>query len=78
MLHYEKLVAAANVPPIRFHDLRHTSATMLLAQGIHPKIIQERLGGSNISMTLDRYSHVTMDMQRVAADAFDAAFGMGH
>ncbi len=69
---FGKLVAAAGVPRIRFHDLRHTSATLLLAQGVHPKIVQERLGHANIAMTLDRYSHVTMDMQRDAADALDA------
>ena len=68
---YEGLVKAAGVPRIRFHDLRHTSATLLLSKGIHPKIVQERLGHSSISMTLDRYSHVTRDMQQQAADAFD-------
>ena len=69
---YENLIKAADVPRIRFHDLRHTSATLLLAQGVHSKIVQERLGHANISMTLDRYSHVTMDLQRAAADALDA------
>ncbi len=68
---YERLVIEAGVPRIRFHDLRHTSATLLLSKGIHPKIVQERLGHSSISMTLDRYSHVTRDMQKQAADAFD-------
>ncbi|MBA2595195.1 MAG: site-specific integrase, partial [Chloroflexia bacterium] len=70
---YGKLVAADGVPRIRFHDLRHTSATLLLAQGVHPKIVQERLGHANIAMTLDRYSHVRFDMQREGADALDAA-----
>jgi integrase len=70
---FGKLIERASVPRIRFHDLRHTSATLLLAQGVHPKIVQERLGHANIAMTLDRYSHVTMDMQRQAADALDAA-----
>jgi len=63
-----RLTAAAGVPRIRFHDLRHTAATLMLANGEHPKIVQERLGHSDISMTLNRYSHVTMDMQRDAAD----------
>lgn len=72
---FAKLTAAAGVPRIRFHDLRHTSATLRLAQGVHPKIVQERLGHANVSMTLDRYSHVTMDMQRQAADGLDAALG---
>jgi integrase len=61
------------VPAIRFHDLRHTSATLLLAEGVHGKIVQERLGHANIAMTLDLYSHVTADMQRHAADILDAA-----
>ena len=69
---YRDLTARAGVPPIRFHDLRHTSATLLLAEGVHGKIVQERLGHANIAMTLDLYSHVTADMQRHAADALEA------
>lgn len=67
------LIARAGVPAIRFHDLRHTSATLLLAEGVHGKIVQERLGHANIAMTLDLYSHVTADMQRQAADVLEAA-----
>ncbi|MGB3330482.1 MAG: tyrosine-type recombinase/integrase [Thermomicrobiales bacterium] len=67
------LTATSDLPVIRFHDLRHTSATLLLAQGVHPKIVQERLGHADITMTLNRYSHVTPDMQRMAADTLDAA-----
>jgi len=70
---FGKLTVATGLPVIRFHDLRHTSATLLLAQGVHPKIVQERLGHADITMTLNRYSHVTPDMQRVAADTLDAA-----
>jgi integrase len=66
-----RLIAQAGVPVLRFHDLRHTSATLMLANGEHPKIVQERLGHANISMTLDRYSHVSPDMQRQAADRLD-------
>lgn len=74
LMHYfRKLIAAADVPTIRFHDLRHTSATLLLAEGVHPKIVQERLGHADISMTLNRYSHVMPGMQRQAADTLDAA-----
>ncbi|MDP9363201.1 MAG: site-specific integrase [Chloroflexota bacterium] len=69
---FRALTERAGVPPIRFHDLRHTSATLLLAGGVHGKIVQERLGHSNIAMTLDLYSHVTADMQRTAADRLDA------
>jgi integrase len=74
MLQIRKLTEAAGLPKIRFHDLRHTSATLLLAKGVHPKIVQERLGHSDISMTLNRYSHVTPDMQRHAADLLEEAF----
>ena len=55
------------MPAIRFHDLRHTSATLLLSAGVHPKIVQERLGHSQISVTLDTYSHVLPTMQLEAA-----------
>lgn len=70
-----RLTAAAGVPRIRFHDLRHTAATLMLANGEHPKIVQERLGHSDISMTLNRYSHVTMDMQRDAVDRLERLLG---
>ncbi len=70
---FHDLTERAGVPAIRFHDLRHTSATLLLTQGVHGKIVQERLGHANIAMTLDLYSHVTADMQRHAADALEAA-----
>ncbi|MFL5760275.1 MAG: tyrosine-type recombinase/integrase [Thermomicrobiales bacterium] len=69
---FDALIDRADVPTIRFHDLRHTSATLLLAEGVHGKIVQERLGHANIAMTLDLYSHVTADMQGHAADAIDA------
>ena len=68
-----RLAARAGVPAIPFHDLRHTCATMLLAEGVHPKIVQERLGHSDIAMTLNLYSHVSEDMQRDASDRLDAA-----
>jgi len=71
---YDKIIESANVPRIRFHDLRHTSATLLLASGEHPKVVQERLGHASISETLDRYSHVSADMQQRAAERFDAIF----
>jgi integrase len=59
---------------VRLDDLRHTSATLLLAQGVHPKIVQERLGHADISMTLNRSSQVTPDLQRQAAETLGAAF----
>ncbi|MEX1158558.1 MAG: tyrosine-type recombinase/integrase [Thermomicrobiales bacterium] len=55
------------LPVIRLHDLRHTAATLMLANGEHPRIVQERLGHSDVAMTLNRYSHVTETMQRDAA-----------
>jgi len=63
-----------DIPRIRFHDLRHTQATQLLVAGVHPKVVQERLGHSTISTTLDLYSHVTDTMQSDAAARLDAAF----
>jgi integrase len=57
----------------RLHDLRHTQATMLLRQGVHPKVVQERLGHANVSITLDIYSHCTANMQQEAAAKIDEA-----
>jgi integrase len=66
------LLAQAGLPPgPRFHDLRHTRATLLLANGTHPKVVQEMLGHSTISITLDTYSHVLPNMQREAVKAME-------
>jgi integrase len=73
---FKKLLEAAGLPPIRFHDLRHTAATLMLLQGINPKIVQERLGHSDISMTLNTYSHVLPSMQQDAADKIDELINM--
>jgi len=56
---------------VRFHDLRHTHATLMLRQGIHPKIVSERLGHSSIAITLDTYSHVLPGLQEAAAQRFE-------
>jgi integrase len=64
----------SGVKVIRLHDARHTHATILLKQGVHPKIVQERLGHSSIQMTLDTYSHIIPGLQEAAAKAFDASF----
>jgi integrase len=56
------------LPVIRFHDLRHSHATMMLKEGINAKVISERLGHSNINITLGTYSHVMPDMQKEAAE----------
>jgi len=55
----------------RWHDLRHTHATVLLIQGVHPKIVQERLGHASIGITVDTYSHVVPGLQQAAAKGFD-------
>jgi integrase len=59
----------------RFHDLRHTCATLLLKQGVNPKFVQELLGHADISLTLNVYSHVLPDMGAAAAGAMEAALG---
>ena len=61
----------------RFHDLRHTHATLMLWQGIHPKIVSERLGHSSIAITLDTYSHVMPGLQEAAAQRFEEGLQMG-
>jgi integrase len=67
------LAAKAGVKVIRLHDARHTHASLMLKQGIHPKIVQERLGHSTIAITLDTYSHVAPGLQEAAAKRFDDA-----
>jgi integrase len=61
------LIREAGVPRIRIHDLRHTHASLALSAGIHPKVVQERLGHSAVAMTLDTYSHAIPDLQEEAA-----------
>ncbi len=73
---WTKLATRAGLSGIRLHDARHTHATILLKQGIHPKIVQERLGHANISMTLDVYSHVMPGLQEAAAKRFDEALSV--
>ena len=68
------LAARAGVKVIRFHDARHTHATLMLKQGVHPKVVQERLGHATIAVTLDSYSHVTPGLQGAAAKHFDDLF----
>jgi integrase len=74
---FERDVTIAKVPELTPHGMRHTMATILLAAGVHPKVVQERLGHSSIQMTLDRYSHVTTSMQQDAADVLDGLIGDG-
>ena len=60
--------------PMRVHDLRHTHAAMLIAQGEHPKVIQNRFGHSSIKVTLDTYGHLFDGLDEAAAERLDAAF----
>lgn len=69
--HFKKILIKANLPEMRFHDLRHTAATIMLGQGIHPKVVQERLGHSTIGLTLDTYSHILPAMQADVAENLD-------
>ena len=72
--HFKKCTIRAGLPEIRFHDLRHTHATIMLQLGEHPKVVSERLGHSNINITLNTYSHVLPNMQEDAARKLFEAF----
>ncbi|MEQ6390384.1 site-specific integrase [Bacillaceae bacterium S4-13-58] len=67
---WKPLMKKSGLKQIRFHDFRHTHATLMLKQGVHPKIVQERLGHSSISVTMDLYSHVLPNIQKAAAEEF--------
>jgi len=69
------LLRSAGLPEIRFHDLRHTSATLQLAVGASPKLVAEVLGHKDVGITLERYSHSQPAMQREAAERLDALLG---
>lgn len=69
---FELLTKKADLPKIRFHDLRHSHASMLLNNGVNAKIGAERLGHSSVQIFLDRYSHLLPDMQRNAVDLIES------
>ena len=71
---FEPLLKCAGLPGIRFHDLRHTAATLLLGEGVHPKIVSERLGHSRVGITLDLYSHVTHETTQVSGHLPDTKY----
>lgn len=71
---FDRLVTRSGLPAIRFHDLRHTHATLALQAGIHPKIVSERLGHSTVTLTLDVYSHLNPDMDQDAAQKIADTF----
>jgi len=70
---WAKLIQRVGLKNIRLHDARHSHASLMLKQGIHPKIVQERLGHASIQITLDTYSHVAPGLQEAAAVRFDEA-----
>jgi integrase len=74
---FEREPNRAGLPAIRLHDLRHTHATLALKAGGHPRIVQERLGHANVSITLDTYSHVDLDMQAGAVQRIAALISGG-
>jgi integrase len=70
---FKRLLRAAGLPAtVRLHDLRHTATTLLLAQGVHPRLVMETLGHSQISLTLDTYSHVLPALRQEVAERMDA------
>ena len=72
--HYYRVLGSLDIPTIRFHDLRHTAATILLTKDVHPKKVQELLGHSSITITLDTYSHVIKGIHSEAAQKMDGIF----
>ncbi len=71
----KKALEKAGLPVVRFHDLRHTAATLMLSKGVHPKIVSEMLGHGDVAFTLTVYSHVLKGMQKGATQAIDEALG---
>ena len=77
-LKFRRFLKANNLKHIRFHDLRHINATIMLTSGISPKVAQERLGHSNYQITMDIYSHILKSVEKEAADKIDEAlFSVG-
>lgn len=74
---FKPILTKAELPNIRFHDLRHTAATLLLSAGEHPKVVQEILGHSTIAITMDTYSHVWPTMQQAAAEKMNKLLAEG-
>lgn len=74
---FKRLLREAHIERMRFHDLRHSCASLLLAQGISPRVVMETLGHSRIAVTMDTYAHVMPALQREAADAMDRALASG-
>jgi len=75
---WSALAKKCDISASRLHDARHTHASIMLKQGIHPRIVQERLGHSTIAITLDTYSHVSLGLQEAAVKQFDDVLRLGH
>ncbi|WP_420799261.1 tyrosine-type recombinase/integrase [Ktedonospora formicarum] len=71
---FHEIVAKAGLPKMHFYDLRHSAATILLAKGVHPKIVQELLGHASIAITMNIYSHVMPSLQKEVAGLMDNIF----
>jgi len=72
-----RILAAAELPQITFHDLRHSCASLMLAQGVSPRVVMETLGHSDIRLTMNLYTHVAPELQRDAADRMERLL-IGH
>ena len=70
---FQRIARRHGFDGIRFHDLRHTHATILLQQGVNPKVVSERLGHASVTFTMDVYQHVLPGMQAQAAATFGTA-----
>ena len=70
---FRRIARRMDLHGVRLHDLRHTNVSLMLREGIHPQVVQERLGHSTIAVTLDTYSHVAPTIQKDAAYRFDKA-----
>lgn len=74
---FQEFISALNLPKLRFHDLRHACASLLLAKGVHPRAVMEILGHSQIGMTMNTYSHVLPSVLADAAKQMDSMLGKG-
>jgi integrase len=72
--HFKSKLQQAGLSDIRFHDLRHTTASLLLEKNVHPKIVSELLGHSTITLALNTYSHIINPINKVASDQMDDMF----
>lgn len=75
VFYFKRQLRHAGLPDIRFHDLRHSCASLLLAQNVHPRVVMEILGHSTIALTMNTYSHVLPEAQRQTATLMDDLFG---